>query len=209
MKPFDVGEIVPSTRDLLQVIATRRKGMALVALVGPERPVSDAARLDELNVSAFAFAEPGAAMHDAAGATKTIPALCLDPVRDRDACLAARFYGADGVCVDAAQPLEEWDRLAKTARTMRMLPIALVRDASAAESAVKAGARAALLRASSAAEILALTKALPRSMTVVAEVVGGGVDALRELVGVIDAAIVPPAVHAASDFAAFASEVDP
>jgi hypothetical protein len=208
MQPVDAGSIVPSTRDLLQVIATRKKSMALVALLGPERPNDEAARLHELNVSAFAFAEPGAAMHAAAAATKTVPVLCLAPASDRDACLSARFFGADGVCVDIAQPPEEWDRLAKTVRTMRMLPLALAKDAAGAEAAVKAGARAVLVRAA-VGDVITIAKLLPRSMTVVADVAGHDREALRELLGEVDAAIVPPSVHATPGFAEFVVEVDP
>src|SRR5262245_17104878 len=105
MQQFDAGSIVPSTRDLLQVISTRRRSMALLGLVGSESPAQDAARLHELNVSALAFVEAGPAMQLAARATKTVPSLCLSRVGDRDGAQAARYYGADGVCVDAMLPL--------------------------------------------------------------------------------------------------------
>src|SRR5262249_28915769 len=152
------------------------------------------------NVSAFAFAEPGTVMHAAATATKTVPALCLAPARDRDACLSARFYGADGVCVDIAQPPDEWDRLAKTVRTMRILPLARPKDGAGAEAAVKAGARAILVRASGAADVLAISRTLPRSMTILADVAGHDRDALRGLLGEVDAVIVPPSIHATPGF---------
>src|SRR5262245_20453046 len=147
MQSIDVGSIVPSTRDLLQVIATRRKSMALIALLGGERPAEEAARLHELNVSAFACAEPGVTMQLAARATKTAPMLCLRPAKEREDFLAARFYGADGVCIDADTTLDGWDKLAKGARTTRMLPLALARDAAGVEAAVKAGAKVLLIEA--------------------------------------------------------------
>lgn len=209
MLDFDVGSIVPSTRDLYQVIATKRRSLALIGLLGPERPAEEAARLYDLNASAFALAEVGPAMQLAARATKTVPTLYLSPVTSKDPCLAARYHGADGVCVDAALPLDDWDRLAKQVRTMRMLPLAFATDAAGAGAAVAAGARALLLRAPSAAAAIELARPLPRSLTLVAEVAGADADALRALVGQVDAAIVPPAVHASKAYADLAAEVDP
>ena len=137
MLHVDAASIVPSTRDLLQVLATKRRSMALVGVIGPEHPAEEAARLHDLNVSALAVAEPGAAMALAARATKTVPMLLLPAAGDRDAFLAARYYGADGVCVDASLPLDEWDKLARNARMTRMLPLALACDEASVEAAVK------------------------------------------------------------------------
>lgn len=209
MPDFDAGSIVPSTRDLLQVISTRRRSMALLGLVGAESPAQDAARLHELNISALAFAEAGPAMQLAACATKTVPSLCLSRVVDREGALAARFHGADGVCVDAVQPLDDWDRLAKGARTMRMLPLALAESADGAKAALAAGARAVLVRGATVEEVLALAASLPKTLTLVAEVLSADAAALRRLVGHVDAAIVPPAVHASPDFPALVTELDP
>lgn len=209
MLEFDAGSIVPSTRDLLQVIATKKKSLALIAAVGPDHPAEDAVRLHDLNVSALAFAEPGPAMRLGATATKTVPSLCLLPVQDRDACLRARYHGADGVCVDAALPLDEWDKLAKHARSTRMLPLALVADVAGAEAAVKAGARAVLIRAASSEAVLEIAKTLPRALTVVAEIADADAAALRALLGGVDAAVVPPTLHTAPGFADLILEVDP
>lgn len=183
--------------------------MALVALVGPGSPAEDAARLHELNVSALAFAEAGPAMQLGARATKTVPSLCLARVADRDGALAARYWGADGVCVDAALPLDAWDRLAKGARTMRMLPLALAETEAAVQAGVQAGARALLLRFPSVEALLAAAAAVPRSVTLVAEVASADAAALRSLLGHVDAAIVPPAVHTSPAFAGLVAEVDP
>ncbi|WP_437709497.1 hypothetical protein WMF45_34010 [Sorangium sp. So ce448] len=209
MQDFDAGSIVPSTRDLLQVISTRRKNMALVGLVGSEAPAEDAARLHELNISALAFAEAGPAMQGAARATRTVPSLCLSRVSDRDGALAARYHGADGVCIDATLPLDDWDRLAKGARTMRMLPLALAESKEGAEAAAKVGARAVLLRCASADAVIEAVASLPRALIVVAEVLSADADALRRLVGHVDAAIVPPGVHKSAQFPALVAEVDP
>jgi hypothetical protein len=209
MQQVDVGSIVPSTRDLLQVIATRKKSMALVALLGEERPAEEAARLHELNVSAFCFAEPGPAMQAAARATKTVPSLCLRAASEREDFLAARFFGADGVCIDEKLSLDAWDKLAKGARTTRMLPLAVARDAAGLEAAVKAGARVLVLWASSASDLCALAAAAPRAMTLVGAIEGADAAAIRALAGKVDAAIVPPSVHTAPDFAELVSELDP
>jgi hypothetical protein len=200
MPDVDVGSIVPSTRDLLQVLSTRRRSLALLGLLGAERPAEEAARLSDMNVSAFAALTPGPSMALAARATKTVPSLCLGACGDRDALLAARQHGADGVCIDARLPLDSWDKLAKIARTMRMVPLALAVDEPSLAAAVEAGARAVVL-AASAGEVLELAGKAPRTVTIVAFVEGADAAALRSLAGKVDAAVAPPAVHAAPDFA--------
>lgn len=209
MLQVDAGSIVPSTRDLLQVLATKRRSMALIGVIGSERPAEEAARLHDLNVSALASAEPGIAMQLAARSTKSVPMLCLLAAGDRDAFLAARFHGADGVCIDASLPLDEWDKLARNARMTRMLPLALAIDEASIEAAVKSGARTILVRASSSEAAIALAAKAPRSITVVAEIEGGDGDALRALRGHVDAAVVPASVHQADGFAALVAELDP
>jgi indole-3-glycerol phosphate synthase len=209
MLQVDAASIVPSTRDLLQVLATKRRSMALVGVIGPESPAEEAARLHDLNVSALAAVEPGVAMQLAARATKTVPTLLLLAAGDRDAFLAARYYGADGVCVDASLPLDEWDKLAKNARMTRMLPLALAADEASVDAAIKSGARAILVRAASSEAAIALAAKAPRTITVVAEIAGADADALRALRGHVDAAVVPPSVHQAQGFAALVAELDP
>jgi indole-3-glycerol phosphate synthase len=205
----DVGSIVPSTRDLLQVLGTRRRNLALLGVVGAENAGEEAARLADLNVSALACAEPGPAMALAARATGTVPTLCLAPAGEREHFLAARQYGADGVVIDALLPLDAWDRLAKTARSLRMLPLALASDAAGVEAGVKAGAKALLLRAASAEALVALAALAPRGVTLVAQVDGADAAAIRALVGKVDAAVVPASLHAAADFAELVADVDP
>lgn len=214
MAEIDVGAIVPSTRDLLQVVSTKRRSLALIAEVGPTQPGEEAARLYDMNLSAFAFAEPGEAMQLGARSTKTVPTLCLEAAGSREALLAARYYGADGVSIDAALPADEWEKLAKIARTMRMLPLALASSPEAMKAAVDAGARALLVRAPSAAEVVSLASGVPRSMILVGQVTGAadqaaGAAALRELAGQVDAAVVPPIVHTAAGFAKLVTELDP
>jgi hypothetical protein len=209
MQDVEAGSIVPSTRDLLQVVATRRKNLALLGVVTAERPSEEATRLADLNISAFASPEAGPGMALVAGSTKTVPTLCLDPATAREHFLAARKYGADGVAIDATLPLAEWDKLAKIARTMRMLPLAFAKDAAGVEAAVKAGARAVLVRAATAADVIAAVASAPRSVTLIGQVEAADADAIRALAGKVDAAVVPPAVHGAPDFADLVAEVDP
>ena len=209
MQQVDAASIVPSVRDLLQVLSTRRRNLALVALIPAEKPAEEAARLAELNVSAFAAVEPGPSLAEAARATKTVPSLLLGAAGAKDALLLARHHGADGVCVDALLPVDAWDRLAQTARTMRMVPIAFAADGAGVEAAVKLGARAILIRASSAAAVVELASKAPRALTLVAQVEGLDADGLRALQGKVDAAVVPPALHASPGFAALVAEVDP
>ena len=219
MSELDVAQIVPSTRDLLQVLATRRKSLALVGELGEGRAAEEAARLHDVNVSAFAFAAPSSAMTDGARATKTVPSLSLAPVATREDIQRARFFGADGVCIDVALPPTEWDALAKIARGMRMLPLGLVRTTADVELAAKAGPRALVLRAETAAAVLALALQIPRSVTLVADVAteengarvvsAADAAALRALAGKVDSAVVPPSVHAAAGFEDLVAEVDP
>jgi indole-3-glycerol phosphate synthase len=207
MADFVPGAIVPSARDLLRVLSTRRKTLALACVIDPQAPEADARRLDALNVPVFACSEPGPALQLAARATKSVPSLCLLPVTDDNACLAARYHGADGVCIDVLSGL--WDRLAQTAASMHMLPLALATDARGAAAAAAAGARALLLRAPGVEELIRIASSVPNKLTVLAELQATDAHALRSLAGHVDAAVVPHAVHAAERFADLIAEVDP
>lgn len=209
MQEADVAEIVPSTRDLLRALDTRRRNLALLGVIEGDAAAAEAARLSDLNVSAFACAEPGRALGAAAAATKTVPSLSLATASERDEFLAARRFGADGVCIDAALPLDTWDRLAKIARTMRMLPAALATDAAGVDGAIKSGARALVIKAESAATVVELAAKAPRGMVLIGWVEGGDAEAVRALAGKVDAAVVPAAVHAHKSFAELVAEVDP
>lgn len=209
MQDFDVGAIVPSTRDLIQVLGTRRRSLALVGLIDGASPAEDAARLDDLGVSSIAFVEAGPSMTLAARATRTMPALLVAPITDRDGSLRARFYGADGVAIEAGEDADAWDALAKGARATRMAPLAFARDAGAMARAIKAGARAVLVEAETAEAVIAIANAGPRNTIVVAHVVNGDADAIRALLGKVDAAVVPPAVHRSATFRALVADVDP
>ena len=211
---MDVGRITPATRDLLQALNTRKKTLALLPLLDDERPEDEAARLDDIGVAAFAFATASEVMQRAARSTKSVPALCLPPLREGQACLVARWHGADGVCIDGALPAEEWTKIAADARSTRMAVLATVRDAVQAASAVAAGARGLLLPSSGgdAASVLAAVDAVlgavPRATLLVAHVAGADAALLRALRGRVDAAVAPPIVHRAAGFAELQAELE-
>jgi indole-3-glycerol phosphate synthase len=205
----DVASIVPSTRALLQVLATRRQKLAVVALVDEADAAQDAARLDELSVSAFACAAPGLAMTAVAAATRSVPLLSLAEVADADGALAARARGADGVCVARGLDAARWEAAATAARSTRMLPLATVASKADLDLAIAAGARAALLRAQSVEEAIGWAAAAPRTLTLLAAIEGASLDALRALEKHADAVLIGPALHHAPAFAAFVAAVDP
>jgi hypothetical protein len=211
MQDVDAGTIVPSTRDLLRVLDTKRRNLALVGLLdgAGAGPAEEAARLTELNVSAFAVIEPGPALALAARGTKTVPSIVLGAAAGREALLATRQHGGDGACIDARLPLAEWDRLAQVARSMRMAPLALASDAAGFEAALKTGAKGIVIAAASAAAVIELAAMGPRSVILVGFVEGADADAVRALAGKVNAAVVPPSVHMARDFADLVAEVDP
>lgn len=219
MPEFDVRHIVPSTRDLLRVLSTRRDNLALIGEIRSEQPAAEAKRLDDVNISALAFGAAADAMLDGAGAIKNVPVLCLSPVTSREDCQRARFYGADGVCIDISMPADEWDALAKVARAMRMLAVALVRTKEQVDEALKAGARALLLRAGSVEEAIAMAGKASRNQTLVVDIAGeegGGrvesiltAEMVKALVGKVDSALIPTAIHADKGFEALVQEVDP
>jgi hypothetical protein len=90
-----------------------------------------------------------------------------------------------------------------------MLPLALATDEPTAQAALNAGARVLFLRAATADDIRAAAAKLPRNLILVAQVDAADADAFRKLRGHVDAAVVPPSVHAASGFAGLVAEVDP
>lgn len=207
MANVDTGSIVPSTRDLFQAISTRRKSLALIAELDPERAAEDAKRLDDLGVAAFAMSEPGPAMALAARATRSVPMLLLAPVTGAQECQIARYYGADAVAIGAGDV--EIKSLADTARSMRMQAFPLAGDAAAAGKVVaEIRARALLFKASTAAEIVAFARATP-GVTIIAAPALIDAGALRELVGHADAVLVPSSIHAAPGFAELALELSP
>lgn len=206
MSDFDVSRIVPSTRDLLAAIHTRRKGLALVPHIDgddEEAVAAEVARLDGLDVRAFALSQAGVLARAAATSTNSTPSLCLAEATSAEDCQRARFYGADGVAVryGVEPPLE------KMAQSMRMMALGFARTPDEARSAVEAGARA-LLFAGTLDDALAVGAAIGTPTLVVASVLDLDPDDLRKLSGIVDAAVIPSTVHRANTFEALLDELD-
>jgi indole-3-glycerol phosphate synthase len=201
---IDVASVVPSTRDLLQAIATRRKCLAVVPKVDVGSAGEAAARLDAIGVRAFAVVDIDA-VPAVAAATRSVPVLSLAPVGDRDAVLLARSHGADGVCLDAGAPAE----LAGVARSTHMLAVAIASGADELAAAARAGARAVLLRAATVDEAIAAAASAPRPVAVLAQVPAASLDQLRALAGHVDAVLVGSELHDDAAFTAFVAAVDP
>ena len=207
MSDFDVSRIVPSTRDLLGAIHTRRKGLALVPHVegdDEEAVAHEVARLDGLDVRAFALSDAGPLARAAATSTDATPSLCLAEATSAEDCQRARFYGADGVGVRFGEepPLE------KMAQSMRMMALGHATSIDDARAAVDAGARAVLF-VGSVDDALAVGETIGPPVLVVAHVVPGvDRDSLRKLDGIVDAAVVPATLHRADDFEALLEELD-
>jgi indole-3-glycerol phosphate synthase len=198
--PFDVGSIVPSTRDLGGALALRRKSLALVPRLAA---AADAERLVAAEVRAFALALPDETLRDAARATNDVPCLCLAPMVSVEDCQRARFYGADGVCI----PVAAWDALHKTAHSMRMTALALATGSEAVDAAIAAGIRVLVVRMPRLDQALAAAAAAPAGTVLVVDA-EGEVDELRAAAGKADALIVGPRVHEAPGFADLCRDLD-
>ncbi len=209
MTRIDVASIVPSTRALLQVLATRRQKLAVVARVDDADAAREAERLDDLAVSAFACAAPGEAMTAAAEATHSVPVLSLAEASDAEGAFAARARGADGVCVARGLDAAAWAAVASSVRSTRMLPLATVASKADLDFAVAVGARVALVRAASVDEAIAWAAGVPRTLAMLVAVEGASLDALRALVRHVDAVLVDPRLHVDAAFPEFVAAVDP
>lgn len=205
MTDIRAGTIVPSTRDLLQALSRRRKALALVPLLLPERAAEDAAHLDAANAPAFAMEAPGPAMVAAARATRSIPMLSLALAEAADDALFARQHGADGACA----PLAAWADVSAAIKSTRMAPLALVTSIDACKQAVAAGAKGIVIRAGSVREAASIAAAAPRGPAIVVWADDLDETSARALVGVADAAIVPASLYASTSFASLIEEVDP
>jgi hypothetical protein len=205
---FDVGALVPSTRDLLQAIRTRRSGLVLVPLLSTEEAGREALRDTESGVTALAMGEPGPAMAAASAATR-VPVVCLRPVAAKEDYLAARAFGADAVVL--APGLDEAARqdLSKGARSTRMMALDVARDAAGAKRAAETGARALVLQAPDVATIKGLATGLPSGVTLLAWPDRAAEEDVRALVGVVDAVIVGVDVYGATGFERLVSELNP
>lgn len=213
--PFDVGRIVPSVRDLFAAVATRKRSLTLVPdVAGTDPRVLEVVARHRDSVRALATAETGEALRRIALAAEDVPVLsttvCLRP---RD-CQQARYHGADGVALSR----EGGRDLAAAARSMRMMPLFVAGTSAPPGSSPDAllglgveGALAAWLVDLAGPPLAAWASSLERGSVVVVdwsrrEVVG--TDELRALRGVVDAVIVPGALHLAPEFEALVDELD-
>jgi hypothetical protein len=203
---FDIARIVPSTRDLFGALATRRKGLALLPLIEGDpagQTQLEVARLDEMDVRAFAHSAVGESLQQAATSSSSTPSLCFAVAPDADGCQRARFFGADGVCIPSAS----WADLSKTAQSMRMMAIGHAVDAEGAVAAQQVGARAIVIEAALEV-VLAASKRLPSPTILIARLADADPETIRALSGHVDAAIVPADVHRSDAFEALLEALD-
>jgi hypothetical protein len=208
LPPFNVGTLVPSTRDLYQALRTRRKDLAFVAHLAEEDAPREALRMAEAGVAALALSEPGPAMAEAAGAAR-LPVVCLRLVATKEDYLAARAFGADAVLIDPSLEPAAREDLVKGARSTRMVALDVARDAPAVQREVTTGAKALVLKGADAAAVRALAPSAGPSVVLVAWPAAAGEDAVRGLRGVVDAVIVGVEVYGVTGFERFVSEMSP
>jgi hypothetical protein len=188
---IDVSSIVPSTRDFLQAIATRRKRLALVPLVSGDGALEDVARLVELDVVAIAVPAASEDVRALSAAARNTPLVSLEPVRQANDALAARACGLDAVVVD---PGCDFDALSRDARSTRMAALAM-RAGTSAKGVYLRGERLDLDGLAGA--------------RVLAHLIGNcDAAALRALRGQVDAAIAAPHIHRAASFAELSAELE-
>jgi hypothetical protein len=190
LPPFAVGAIVPSMRDFLQAIRTKRTGLALVPWLSVVDAGREALRDVESGVTALAMSEPGLPMAEAAAATR-VPMLCLRAVTAQDDYLAARAYGADAIVLSSS------------------LDDAAHADLADVKRAVDAGTKGIVLQGVDAASVRALAAKVPSAVTLVAWPGRATEEDIRSLVGAVDATIVGVDVYGATGFERLVSELNP
>ena len=202
---IDIASIVPSVRDFLQAIATRRKRLALVPLV--ER-ADEARALAEAGVTAFAVLAPSDGMRAVSSAIASAPLLSLAPVETEGDALTARAAGADAVILPAGADAARWDALAKHVRTTRMAALGCATDRASAELCAKTAAKGVYLPVSGVAEVSAIMPVLG-SLRVIAKLPSADETTLRGLRGLVDAAIVESDLYLSTSFESLREELDP
>ena len=202
---IDLASIVPSVRDFLQAIDSRRKRLALVPLV--ER-ADEARALGETGLSAFAMLAPSDGMRAVSAAIGSTPLISLSPITTDMDALTARAAGADAVIVPTGADAPSWDAIAKNARTTRMAVLAAATDRASAELCAKTTAKGVYLPMSGVAEVTAVMRVLG-SMRVLAKLPSVDETALRALRGVVDAVIVESDLYLSTSFETLREELDP
>jgi hypothetical protein len=197
---FDIATLVPSQRDFLQAVRTGRDRLALVPCISGDNAGREALRMAESGVSALAMTDPSPEMTEASRATR-LPMLSLRLLTSRDDALAARAFGADAVIVDPRAADPERQKIADTARSVRMV----VLDA-------QRGGKAVLVQGPDVASIKTQIAGLPRVILIAwltPALERSPEDDLRALRGLVDAAIVGVDVYGVTGFERLVSELNP
>jgi hypothetical protein len=202
---LDIASLVPSVRDFLQAVGTRRKRLALVPLI--ER-VDEAHTLNEAGVGAFAMLAPNDDMRTVSAAIGSNPLLSLAPIAsDKDAFMA-RAAGADAVVIPIGTEARTWSSIAEQARTTRMAPLAHVKDRASAEICAKTTAKGVYLTVNAMTDVTSLMPILG-SLRVLARLPSVDEKTLRALRGVVDGVIVESDVYLSTSFESLREELDP
>lgn len=207
----DVSRIVPSVRDLVQGISTRRRGLTLVPFLDaldPDGAVRDVARLVG-TARAFATDAEGALLATLARDASDVPMLLTRSVRTARDCQRARGSGADGVCVPLAHDVD-LANLVLSARSMRMAPLVTVESDLESAARVAGAARAWLLHRFDP-ELVTQAAELDRRRLLVVDASREpslSPERLRALLGLVDAVVVPPSVHRMPSYAELEAELE-
>lgn len=199
----DIANLVPSARDFLQAIATRRKKLALVPLI---ESVEDVARLVEAGVPAFAVAQPGDHARKVSAAIGSTPLIVTRPVASFEEALAARESGADAIVVAAGA---SFDDVSKSARSTRMAALASAKDHDSAKAMGQTSAKSLFLSVYGVEPLASILALIPATTRVLAHVPAADEKALRAMRGVVDAAIVESALYLSTSFETLREELDP
>jgi indole-3-glycerol phosphate synthase len=158
---------------------------------------------------AFATDATGPAQRRLARATSDVPLLVTAPVTTPLECQRARYFGADGVCVPAKATLDVGAALL-SARSMHMTSLLAVRHDLDAANELASDARAWILSGLDLALARRAAELDRRRVLVVDASTERDVspEALRALLGVVDAIVVPPHVHRGAGFDELAAELD-
>ena len=202
---LDIASIVPSVRDFLQAIGTRRKRLALVPLV--ER-VDEAHTLGEAGVTAFAVLSPSDGTRAVSAAIGSAPLISLAPVATENEGLAARAAGADAVIIPIGADARTWDVMAQNARLTRMAALAGVTDPASAAICAKTAAKGVYLQVSSVADASSVMTVLGSKLVLV-KLPSVDEATLRALRGVVDAVIVESDLYLSTSFESLREELDP
>jgi hypothetical protein len=202
---IDIASIVPSVRDFLQAIDSRRKRLSLVPLV--ER-VDEARALAEAGVSAFAMLAPSDVMRAVSTAIGSTPLVSLSTIATDNDALVARAAGADAVIVPTGADAPSWESMAKHGRATRMAVLAGVTDWSSAELCAKTTAKGVYLSVNETADVMSLMPLLS-SLRVLAKLPSVDEKTLRALRGAVDAVIVESDLYLSTSFESLREELDP